>query len=196
MRDAIVETTAVLIAEHGLRAVTMSQIAEETGIGRATLYKYFPDIETILVAWHETHVGCYLDHLAELRTRAGNAAEGLEAVLEGYALISHQRARQQHGQDLLSVLHRSPRVAAVQRQVNCLIQDLLSEAAQAGYVRDDVPPDELVSYCVSALAAAPSLPSEAAVRRLVSVILAGLRPATDNRSSCLPGLASSRRGPM
>jgi AcrR family transcriptional regulator len=42
VRDVIVETTAALVAEHGLRAVTMSQIAEDTGIGRATLYKYFP----------------------------------------------------------------------------------------------------------------------------------------------------------
>ena len=41
VRDAILETTAALVAEHGLTSVTMSQIAEETGIGRATLYKYF-----------------------------------------------------------------------------------------------------------------------------------------------------------
>src|SRR5215207_7470460 len=41
VRDAILETAAALVAQHGLRAVTMSQIAEETGIGRATLYKYF-----------------------------------------------------------------------------------------------------------------------------------------------------------
>lgn len=39
VHDAIIETTAARVAEHGLRAVTMSQIAEETGIGRATLYK-------------------------------------------------------------------------------------------------------------------------------------------------------------
>ena len=40
VRDAILETTAALVVEHGLTSVTMSQIAEETGIGRATLYKY------------------------------------------------------------------------------------------------------------------------------------------------------------
>jgi AcrR family transcriptional regulator len=41
VRDAILDNTAALVAEHGLLSVTMSQIAEETGIGRATLYKYF-----------------------------------------------------------------------------------------------------------------------------------------------------------
>jgi AcrR family transcriptional regulator len=34
----------------------MSQIAEETRVGRATLYKYFPDVDAILVAWDERHV--------------------------------------------------------------------------------------------------------------------------------------------
>src|SRR5262245_47744429 len=39
VRQAILETTAALVSKGGLAAVTMSQIAEETGIGRATLYK-------------------------------------------------------------------------------------------------------------------------------------------------------------
>src|SRR5687767_4338176 len=43
VRDAILDTAAALLDEHGLRSVTMSQIAEQTGIGRATLYKYFSD---------------------------------------------------------------------------------------------------------------------------------------------------------
>ncbi|MFE3448678.1 hypothetical protein ACFXJ8_07035 [Nonomuraea sp. NPDC059194] len=31
MREAILDSTAALVAEHGLRSVTMSQIAETTG---------------------------------------------------------------------------------------------------------------------------------------------------------------------
>src|SRR5437762_13945137 len=41
------------MSQNGLRSVTISQIAKETGIGRATLCKYFPDVEAILVAWHD-----------------------------------------------------------------------------------------------------------------------------------------------
>src|SRR5687767_12640605 len=55
VQEAILDTTAALVEEHGLTAVTMSAIAEKTGIGRATLYKYFSDIETVLSAWHERH---------------------------------------------------------------------------------------------------------------------------------------------
>src|SRR5690348_17355878 len=62
---SILDTTAELAAEHGLLSVTMSQIAERTGIGRATLYKYFPDVQAILHAWHERQIAA---HLAQLRS--------------------------------------------------------------------------------------------------------------------------------
>jgi AcrR family transcriptional regulator len=86
VRDAILDAAAALVAEHGLLSVTMSQIAEKTGIGRATLYKYFPDVEAILLAWHERQVTAHLDHLTALRNQSGDAAERLEAVLEAYVL--------------------------------------------------------------------------------------------------------------
>ncbi|WP_353682362.1 hypothetical protein [Mesorhizobium sp.] len=56
------------------------------------------------------------------------------------------------------------------------MRDLLAEGAATGDLRDDVAPDELATYCLHALTAASSLPSKAAVRRLVTVTLAGLKP--------------------
>lgn len=172
VRDAILDTAWVLVAEHGLLSVTMSQIAEEAGIGRATLYKYFPDVEAILLTWHERHVTGHLEHLAELRDQAGDARERLEAVLEAYALIQHKR----HANELAALLHRGEHVAQAQQHLTDIIRDLLTEAVETSDIRGDIVPDELASYCLHALAAASSLPSEAAVRRLVTVTLAGLRP--------------------
>jgi len=54
---------------------------------------------------------------------------------------------------------------------------LAADATRTGDVRDDVPSEELASYTLHALAAAAGLPSEAAVRTLVTVTLDGLRPA-------------------
>src|ERR671914_2567091 len=84
VRDAVLDTTAELVAEQGLRSVTMSQIAEGTGIGRATLYKYFPGVEAILLAWHERQIASHLEYLAEVRDQAGDARQRLEAVLEAF----------------------------------------------------------------------------------------------------------------
>jgi AcrR family transcriptional regulator len=173
VRDAILDTTASLITRHGLASVTMSQIADETGIGRATLYKYFPDMEAVLVAWHECQVTGHLHELAAIRDRAGDPVERLEAVLEAFALISHER----HGSELAALLHRGEHVARAHDQLGTFVRDLIVEGAKAGALRDDVAPQELASYCLHALTAASALPSKAAVRRLVSVTLAGLRPS-------------------
>jgi AcrR family transcriptional regulator len=176
VRDAIMDTTAELVAEHGLLSVTMSQVAEDTGIGRATLYKYFPDVEAILFAWHERQIAGHLEYLAQVRDQASDPGERLKVVLENYALISHE-SRGHHDNELAAFLHRDEQVAQAQQQLLDMIRDLLAEGAETGHVRDDVAPDELASYCLHALAAASSLPSKAAVRRLVTVTLAGLRPA-------------------
>src|SRR5215213_2605145 len=159
----------------GLRSATMSQIAKKTGIGRATLYKYFPDIEAILLAWHERQITGHLEHLAELRDQTSDAGERLEAVLEAYALILHE-SRGHHDTELAAFLHRDEQVARAQQHLRDMIRDVLTEAAVTGDVRDDVAPDELASYCLHALTAASSLSNKAAVRRLVTVTLAGLRP--------------------
>jgi AcrR family transcriptional regulator len=179
VREAILDTTAALVAEHGLRAVTMSRIAEMTGIGRATLYKYFPDVDAILRAWHERQISAHLHQLAQVRDRAGALgrplAAVLEAVLEAFAVIVAQSHGHQDA-ELEASLHRDEHLAHAQRQVHDMIRQLLVEGARAGDLRDDVSPEELASFCLHALAAARDLPSKAAVRRLVSVTLAGLRP--------------------
>jgi len=173
VHDATLDTTAALVAEHGLASVTMSRIAAETGIGRATLYKYFPDVEAILAAWHARHVTRHMEHLAAVRDQSvGDPAQRLEAVLTAYALITYERPQ---GTELASLVHRGPRMAETEQQLLGFIGELIAAAAQAGELRGDATPGELASYCLHALGAAGGLPTEAAVRRLVAVTMTGLR---------------------
>ena len=174
VHDATLDTTAALVAEHGLASVTMSRIAAETGIGRATLYKYFPDVEAILAAWHERHVTRHLEYLAQVRDQAAGPAAGrLEAVLTAYAQITYDRP---HGTELAAVVHRCEHVARTEQELLNFIGGLIAEGVRAGELRDEAEPGELASYCLHALTAAGSLASAAAVGRLVTVTMAGLRP--------------------
>ena len=174
VRDAILNTAAALVADHGLRALTMSRIAERTGIGRATLYRYFPDVEAVLLAWHERQINTHLVQLAEVRDRVA-PAQRLQAVLEAFALLSHE-SHAHEDSDLGALLHGDRQVIRAQQQVLDLVRSLLAEGVDSRDVRDDIAPDELARYCFHALTAASSLPSKAAVRRLVQVTLDGVRP--------------------
>ena len=68
-----------------------------------------------------------------------------------------------------------------------MIQELVVEGAETGNLRNDVAADELATYCLHALGAARSLPSQAAVRRLVTVTLAALRPLSARTREPLHG---------
>lgn len=172
VREAILDTAGVLANGQGLSSVTMSEIALGAGIGRATLYKYFPDVDAILVAWHERQVAIHLKYLAEIRAQGGYSHERLKAVLEAYALIAHQH----HGTELSALLHQGQHIVRAQEQLSNFIGDMLTQGAEAGDIRKDIAPGELASYCLHALTAASSLPSKAAVLRLVKITMAGLRP--------------------
>src|SRR5215217_4683065 len=156
----------------------MSDIAEATGIGRATLYKYFPDVETILSAWHQRHVETHLAELGRIQQRTADPIARLQAILGRYADICRKR-RRHGGDDLAAVLHRSAQVRKSQRQLLDLISGFVAEAAEAGAVRQDVPAEELASYCVHALAAAGNS-STTAIDRLLDVVWTGIisRPST------------------
>ena len=175
VRDAILETTAALVAEGGLRSATMSEIAERTGIGRATLYKYFPSIEAILLAWHERRIAGHLQQLARIRDEADSPAEALEAVLGAFALISRE-SHGHHDGELAAFLHGDAQVAHAEQQLQRLIRDLIVAGQERREVRDDVAPDELALYVRHALAAARTLTSKTAVSRLVAVTVDALRP--------------------
>ena len=172
VREATLDAAAALVAEHGLLSVTMSRVSEATGIGRATLYKYFPDVEAILLAWHERQVAAHLEQLVAIRDAAEDPARRLEHVLEAYALM----IREQPSSDMAVLLHRRDHVDRAQQHLKALLGDLIEECARAGAVRGDLSPGELAAYCLHALGAATTAPSKAAVRRLVGLTIAGLEP--------------------
>ncbi|MCA0144060.1 TetR/AcrR family transcriptional regulator [Blastococcus sp. LR1] len=171
VRDAVLDAAAALVATQGL-AVTMSQVAERAGIGRATLYRHFADVDAVLTAWHERQVVHHLQHLTGVRDRVADPVERVESVLAAYAGMSR------HGGHSAAAarLHRSDHVGRARDQLRDFVADLLAEGARAGRLRDDVPPAELAEFVLGALTAAGELPSAAAVQRLVGVTMAGLRP--------------------
>lgn len=171
VRAAILAAAEALAMERGVTAVTMSDVATRAGIGRATLYKYFTDVRAILVAWHEAKVEAHLALLVAARQKGHGPRDRLATVLETYARIAYE----EHGRELVSLLQHGPHVERAYEKLTAVVSDLIEDGVEAGAFRKDVAPSELAAFCLGALSAAPSLPSLAAVKRLVSVTMSGLR---------------------
>jgi len=62
-RERILEAARRLIARDGVRSVSLEQVATEAGVGRATLFRRFPDRASLLRALLDEHEGRLQDAL-------------------------------------------------------------------------------------------------------------------------------------
>jgi AcrR family transcriptional regulator len=170
-RDAIAHAAWALAQERGPFAVTMSQVADAAGVSRPTLYKYFPDVESMLTAHHRKHVEAHLTELAAMVAGPGVPEERLERLVFAYAEICHHRARR-GGADLNLLVHSpSEGNAAESRLVDLFARAIREVDAD----RDDVNPATLAAFAVRALGTAAEVPASqvAPVARLVLHALTG-----------------------
>lgn len=76
-----------IVAADGMSGLTMSSIADKAGISRQTLYRYYPDIDSVLTAAMTSSAGIEA-HINEL-TSVGTPSEQLDSlvaiILEGAA---------------------------------------------------------------------------------------------------------------
>ena len=171
VQDALFDAVTALVGEVGLAGLSMAAIAARAGIGRATLYRYFPDLDAILGAWHQRHVGNHLAALAAAQDAEPDPKRRLVALMEAYVRVLRESA--QHGGRVGGLLHRAPHIGDAERQLRQILLSALVVAAEAGFVRSDVPSEELVEFVLAALGAADNV-SVAASARLVAMTMTGL----------------------
>lgn len=169
VRSAILETAWALARERGVRGLTMGLVAERAGISRATLYKYFPSIDEMLVAGHAEHVAHHLAHLEALRNEAPSAGAGLHAMLQGYAQICFHRGASATT-DLQGLVHRGDQHRRNSADASALFTKAVRDAQEYGQVRTDIAAEELAAYSIHALEAAGQAPVASVVDRLVDLV--------------------------
>lgn len=185
VHDAVVEATARLAREQGIAGVTMTQVAQAARIGRATLYRYFPDVSSILTAWHRKQVDAHLVRLEAADDPNQDARQRLVDVLTEFARIQSERHDLQRAleitPDLVSHLHAAHSSHPHATRAHQLIDRRLRSARAAGAIRDDVPVSELTRFVVGALESAATARGPAAIERLVRLTMSALEPADSSR---------------
>ncbi|RKT87278.1 DNA-binding transcriptional regulator, AcrR family [Saccharopolyspora antimicrobica] len=135
MATGIVDTAAQVLAER--RDASMAEIATAAGVGRATLYRYFPNREALL----RVLAGAGIDELGRRIVEAG-----LDAlpVREGIARLS--RAIVTTGRKYIALVELPPGLVdarAVETQIVEPIRALLARGVADGTLRDDFDPETL-----------------------------------------------------
>ncbi len=84
--DAIVEAAARVFAERGYAGGSTNRIALTAGVSIGSLYEYFPNKGSILVAVAERHLGRMIADVERLLERAQAGCEPLEPLLRRFVL--------------------------------------------------------------------------------------------------------------
>ncbi|HEY3610906.1 MAG TPA: TetR/AcrR family transcriptional regulator, partial [Pseudonocardiaceae bacterium] len=126
----IAATALALIAEHGLPGVSMSLLARRAGIARATLYNYFPDLESVLAAVVADQVSALTTRLRHDLDPVTDPAEQLDRTLR--TLLGWLARRPRTGNHTDPVGRLSPDVIATLHEPLDRLRELVRDILERG----------------------------------------------------------------
>ncbi|MFV8174597.1 TetR/AcrR family transcriptional regulator [Mycolicibacterium peregrinum] len=103
LSDQILDAAASCVLAFGVDRVTLAEIARRAGVSRPTVYRRFPDTQSILAALLTARVVGVLD-----TTEVGGP--GRAALVDRIVTVA---ARLRHDEVIMAVLHSAPEVAMV-----------------------------------------------------------------------------------
>ncbi len=168
--DALLEAALTVFATSGVDA-PVREIAAKAGVGIGTLYRHFPQRSDLIVAVFRQQVDACADAAADL-VAEHTPGEALALWLQRYADFIATK----HG--LAAALHSGdPAYSTLptyfDTRLRPALQGLLDAAVNAGEVRNDIAPDDLLSAVRSLCMSAHD--DRDYTRRMVALLADGLR---------------------
>lgn len=177
-----------LIAEQGLEHTKIDEIADVTGIPKATLYYYFSGKDEILAYLLEDMLTAIADEAAMATEAGGSAAERLRVVVATLIglLVENRELSSVIVGDLGRVTRMPALVDSLQNAFYQPVEELLVEGSEDGSLRQ-VPSAMLAALAIcgaltGAVLMAAVMPPDAedyptdVVDNLIDVIMKGLLP--------------------
>jgi AcrR family transcriptional regulator len=171
-RDKLVEVAAAAFAEHGVDA-SLEDIARRAGVGIGTLYRHFPTREHLVEMVYRREVGALCaaaDDLARRHAPDVALAEWMQRFVD---YIATKRGMANSLRILLTA--NSELFAESWGTVVLALRRLVEAAIADGSIRNDIESSDVI-HALSGIYAAPDTPDwRARSRRLVSLLMDGLR---------------------
>jgi len=179
-RERILEIAKKVFTRDGA-AASLDEIARESGIGNATLYRHFPTRDDLIGAVYRSEV----EKLASAEQRFAASMPPLEALRAWMLLfIDHVAAKRLIIPAMNTVAGGATRLLEGSRSlIHTAFVSSVRRAIASGDLRSDTDPDDFVRALVG-IFHTTALPGwEPSARRLVDILIAGSRAANKHSAA-------------
>jgi TetR/AcrR family transcriptional repressor of mexCD-oprJ operon len=148
-RTAILDAAARVLSERGTSA-NMVDVAAAAGVGRATLYRHFPDREELLDALASHAIADSAARLADAGLERAPVAEAIERIVRALTAVGDRYT-------VLAGRHVETDRDEVDRLIAAPVRAVLTRGVESGLLRQDLPPDVLLELFRGVVIAATNL---------------------------------------
>ena len=167
-RAALLDAASTVFAEQGVH-VSLDAVVEAAGVGRATLYRHFPDRAALLLALFDREMAA-----------VSNACKDVEPGKALFAMIAQLGCAARQAPALAdawrAVAADHPQLQARQRELITLFERPLAVAVSEGLVRTDLSMSDVVAVIRMVIAAnrQEALDGDQTANRILDLVLNGV----------------------
>jgi AcrR family transcriptional regulator len=171
-RQLLIDAAKAAFAEVGLN-VSLEEIARRAGLGIGTLYRHFPNRESVVEAVYRREVQQLVEAVPQL-LEASPAGEALHQWM--HLFVNYIATKRLIAPSLGTPIGRNsaPNSSPLEL-ITRAISTLVKRAVGSGDVRKDIDPSDLLRALVGVSYGNPDPGWEASARRLIDILMDGLR---------------------
>ena len=171
-RQLLIDGAKAGFAQVGLN-VSLEEIARRAGVGIGTLYRHFPTREAVVEAVYRREV----EHLAEAVPQLLQTSPAGEALHKWMHLfVDYIATKRIIAPSLAATAARRSALQTTSGElITSAISTLVKRAIAGGDVRKDIDPSDLLRALVGVSYSNPDVGWEASARRLIDILMDGLR---------------------
>jgi AcrR family transcriptional regulator len=171
-RQLLIDAAKAGFAEFGLN-VSLEEIARRAGVGIGTLYRHFPSREAVVEAVYRREVEQLAEAVPQL-LETSPAGEALHRWM--HLFVDYIATKRLIAPSLAAAAVRgSPLHTTSVELITRAITTLVKRAVASGDVRKDIDPSDLLRALVGVSYGNPDVGWQASARRLVDILMDGLR---------------------
>jgi AcrR family transcriptional regulator len=169
-RQLLIDAAKAGFSSIGLD-VSLEEIARRAGVGIGTLYRHFPTREAVVEAVYRREV----EHLAEAVPQLLQTSPAGEALRQWMHLFVDFIATKRIIAPSLAAAAVRTSIPTSAELITSALSTLVKRAIASGDVRKDIDPSDLLRAMVGVSYGNPDAGWEASARRLIDILMDGLR---------------------